>query len=133
MKEKHEKYLIILFEDVQIIRGFQAIIDMSFLGQKGIFIEDNNNENCLKNLMNAKIKCFKCLQFLTQNYLENEQKQIVFPLIGSCLFTFLKEIIRKLIEFAGEFKNLSLILNGIVVSFFLLRISLNLLNFSKEK
>ena len=118
MKEKNERFLGFFFEDLEIMASLQNIVN---IGKNIIFISENSN--FWRNFIEAKIKSLKILQFLAQNYLENEQKMIDLPAFGSSLNGFLKEIIAKLVDFGGDFSSISKVLNNSLV--FLLKITKN--------
>ena len=87
------------------------------------------NPNFMRNLTEAKIKSLKILQFLAQNYLENEQKITIF---GGFLYGFLQEIIGKLVDFGGDFLNVSQVLNNSLVGFFLKKRDKNQISLEKR-
>ena len=114
MKEKNERFLAFFFEDLEIIASLQNVAN---IGKTIIFISEN--PNLWRNLIEAKITSLKILIFLGQNYFENEQKLLNFPLFGASSNGFLKEIIAKLVDFAGDFSNISKVLSNSLVFFFL--------------
>lgn len=113
MKEKNERFLGFFFEDLDIMLDLQGVAN---IGKTMIFMSEN--PNLWRNLIEAKITSLKILHFLGQNYFENEQKLVNFPLFGASLNVFLKEIIAKLVDFAGDFSNISKVLSNSLVFFF---------------